>query len=58
MQRGWVGCTDGIVLSTVDGGKTRAVEKTDSTEAIRALAITSRAVFAVGTKGVILKRQP
>jgi photosystem II stability/assembly factor-like uncharacterized protein len=55
-SEGWVGATEGVILSTTNGGQSWTVEHTGNVEAIRNLALTSRAIFAVGTEGVILKR--
>ena len=56
-SEGWVGASDGVVLSTTNGGKSWNAEDTGETQTIRGLAITPHAVFAVGTHGVILKRR-
>jgi photosystem II stability/assembly factor-like uncharacterized protein len=53
---GWVGANGGNILSTTNGGRDWAVEETNQDQAIRSLALTSSAIFAVGTKGLIMMR--
>jgi photosystem II stability/assembly factor-like uncharacterized protein len=50
------GCSDGIILLSSDRGEHWVVEKTGVPGALLSLAITSRAEFATGTRGAILRR--
>jgi len=55
-SEGWIGSSDGAILSTEDGGKTWTVGSTGTSQTTSSVAVTSRAVFAVGTEGKILRR--
>jgi photosystem II stability/assembly factor-like uncharacterized protein len=53
---GWVAGDNGAVFSTHDGGVSWGLETFGSSPFLRELAVTSRAVFAVGNNGLILRR--
>jgi photosystem II stability/assembly factor-like uncharacterized protein len=53
---GWVAGDNGAVFSTHDGGATWELETLGTSPFLRGLAVTSRAIFAVGNDGVILRR--
>ena len=53
---GWVAGDNGAVFSTHNGGVTWELETVGASQFLRGLAVTSRAIFAVGNDGVILRR--
>ncbi len=55
-SRGWLGGNEGLILATNDGGKSWSIEDTGTSQTTISLALTSNALFAVGTRGLILKR--
>lgn len=54
--QGWIGASDGIVLSTTDGGRNWTVEQTGTSQAIRSMCLSRGTLFAASVDGVISSR--
>jgi photosystem II stability/assembly factor-like uncharacterized protein len=55
-EQGWIGGTDGRVFSTKDGGKSWRQETLGVAGTVTNIALNSSSIFAVTSRGTVLKR--